>query len=161
MALTLDLCSELTKNSLVTGSRAVVPPGGFPLEGENLEVELKDGRKIPADLIIPATGQIPNNQFLETLEPSPDHQILNKANGFINIRPTLQFNDPNYSNLYACGDIADTKAHKAARPGMAQARVVAENIVAMIQGKEPIEKITVAPPAIHLTLGLVRTLLQS
>ncbi|RMJ17322.1 hypothetical protein CDV36_003024 [Fusarium kuroshium] len=145
--------------NLVTGSRAVVPSGGFPTEGENLEVELKDGRKIPADLIIPATGQIPNNQFLKTLQPSADNEILNQANGFINIRPTLQFNDPNYSNLYACGDIADTKAHKAARPGMAQARVVAENIAAMIQGKEPIEKITVAPPAIHLTLGLTKNMI--
>ncbi|KAM5347333.1 hypothetical protein ACJ41O_010338 [Fusarium nematophilum] len=143
---------------LIAGTRAVVPPGGFPSDGRNFELELKDGRKVQADLIIPATGQIPNNQFLESLKPSGD-EIVNRANGFIRVLPTLQFQDPAYSNLFACGDIADTKAHKAARPGLGQAKVVAENIVAMVQGKQPVENITVTPPAIHLTLGLTKNMI--
>ncbi|KAJ3540479.1 hypothetical protein NM208_g5045 [Fusarium decemcellulare] len=144
---------------LITGTRAVVPAEGFPTDGRSFELELKDGRKVPADLVIPATGQIPNNQFLETLEPSAGREIINQANGFIKVLPTLQFEDPNYSNLFACGDIADSKAHKAARPGLAQAQVVAENIVAMVQGKQPEKNITVTPPAIHLTLGLTRSII--
>lgn len=133
----------------------MVPANGFPTDGSEFEVELQDGRKIAADLIIPATGQSPNNQFLRDLEPTPGGSILNPANGFINVLPTLQFKDPKYSHFFAAGDIADSGAHKAARPGIGQARVVSENIVAMIAGKQPIESIVVSPPAIHLTLGLV------
>ena len=142
-------------NSVVTGTRAVIPDKGFPTDGSSFELELKDGRKIPTNLVIPATGQTPNNQFLQDLQPTPGHEILNQTNGFIKVSPTLQFADPAYSNLYACGDIADSGAHKAARPGAAQAAVVAQNIAAMVQGGSPTNKITVDPPAIHLSLGLV------
>jgi NADH dehydrogenase FAD-containing subunit len=69
----------------------------------------------------------------------------------------MQFADPQYSNLYACGDIADSGAHKAARPGSGQAAVVAQNIASMVQGGQPSQSITVDPPAIHISLGLVRT----
>jgi NADH dehydrogenase FAD-containing subunit len=133
----------------------VIPQEGFPTDGSEFELELKDGRKIPTNLVIPATGQTPNNQFLHDLQPTPGHKILNSANGFIKVLPTLQFADPSYSNLYACGDIADSGAHKAARPGSAQALVVAQNIAAMVQGGKPTNEITVDPPAIHLSLGLV------
>ncbi|KAJ9144646.1 Oxidoreductase [Pleurostoma richardsiae] len=145
--------------NVISGTRAVVPPNGFPSDGNTFQVELKDGRTIPADLVIPATGQIPNNQFVKTLEPSTSTPILNPDNGFIKVRPTLQFQDPKYPYLYAIGDIADTGAHKAARPGAGQAQVAAKNIIAMIQGREPTENITVGPPGIHLTLGLEKNML--
>jgi NADPH-dependent 2,4-dienoyl-CoA reductase/sulfur reductase-like enzyme len=90
------------------------------------------------------------------LEQTPGSAILNPANGFIRVLPTLQFQDPKYPNFFAAGDIADSGAHKAARPGVGQARVVADNIVAMISGQAPTEHITITPPAIHLSLGLVR-----
>ncbi|CAH0030034.1 unnamed protein product [Clonostachys rhizophaga] len=153
-----ERCKELGVE-LATGSRAVVPANGFPTDGSEFEVELQDGRKIAADLIIPATGQSPNNQFLRDLEPTPGGSILNPANGFINVLPTLQFKDPKYSHFFAAGDVADSGAHKAARPGIGQARVVSENIVAMIAGKPPIESIVVSPPAIHLTLGLRKNMI--
>ncbi|KAH8686505.1 hypothetical protein BGZ61DRAFT_52986 [Ilyonectria robusta] len=145
--------------SVITGTRAVVPPGGFPNDGSNFELELKDGRKVPTDFVIAATGQTPNTQFLETLEPSPDSSLINPTNGFINVLPTLQFKDPKYPNFFAAGDIADSGAHKAARPGAGQARVVADNILAMIAGRQPSEHITVTPPAIHLTLGLTKNMI--
>ncbi|KAF4949227.1 hypothetical protein FSARC_13533 [Fusarium sarcochroum] len=144
---------------LITGTRAVIPPEGFPTDGSTFELELKDGRKISTNLVIPATGQTPNNQFLKDLEPTSGHGILNPANGFIKVAPSLQFADPNYSNMYACGDIADSGAHKAARPGSGQALVVAQNIAAMIQGRQPEQKITVDPPAIHLSLGLTKNMI--
>ncbi|KAJ4128048.1 hypothetical protein NW768_008332 [Fusarium equiseti] len=143
---------------VVTGTRAVIPDKGFPTDGSNFELELKDGRKIPTNLVIPATGQTPNNQFLQDLQPTPGYEILNQTNGFIKVTPTLQFADPAYSNLYACGDIADSGAHKAARPGSAQAAVVAQNIAAMVHGGSPMNTITVDPPAIHLSLGLTKNM---
>lgn len=54
------------------------------------------------------------------------------------------------------GDIADTGAHKAARPGYVQAAAAAKNIAALIAGEEASETIAVAPAGIHLTLGLVK-----
>lgn len=104
-----------------------------------------------------ATGQTPNTEFLRGLEPSGPDSLLNPRNGFIRVRPTMQFQDPRYPQLYAVGDIADSGAHKAARPGMAQAAVVARNIAAVAEGREPVETIEITPPAIHLTLGLVST----
>jgi hypothetical protein len=67
----------------------------------------------------------------------------------------MQFSDPKYSNMFAVGDIADTGAQKAARPGSAQAAVVAKNIQAMIEGRSPGETFVKGPGAIHLTLGMV------
>lgn len=126
------------------------------LEPNATSIELQNGTKISADVIIPAVGQTPNTQFLSDLPSSSEDSLINPANRFIRVRPTLQFQDPKYPNIFAVGDIADSGAHKAARPGAAQAAVVAKNVLAMVEGKEPTEKIVVSPPGIHLSLGLVR-----
>lgn len=57
------------------------------------------------------------------------------------------------------GDIADSGAHKAARPGVGQAQVVAKNVLAMVEGREPSDHIAVGSAGIHLTLGLVSFIL--
>lgn len=119
-------------------------------------MELKDGQKLSTNLAILATGQTPNNGFLSSLRSSSKDSLINPTNGFIRVLPTFQFQDPLYPNMFAIGDIADSGAHKAAKPGMGQASAAARNIVAMIEGKAPSETVVVAPPAIHLTLGLVR-----
>jgi NADH dehydrogenase FAD-containing subunit len=140
---------------LITENRVVVPSEGFPLDGSDFDVELRDGRKIPAQLIILATGQIANNQLLHSLEPSTSEVLVNPTNGFIRVKPTLQFKDPAYGHMYALGDIADTGAHKAARPGVAQAGVVTKNILSAIEGKEVESEIEIGPAGIHMSLGLV------
>ncbi|KAK7753386.1 hypothetical protein SLS62_004676 [Diatrype stigma] len=146
---------------LVTGSRVVLPPGGFQDQdqekGGPTTIKLQNGTELTADLVIPAVGQTPNNQFLSSLPASSS--LVNPANGFIRVRPTLQFRDPQYPHLFAVGDIADSGAHKAARPGAAQAQVVAQNVLAMVEGREPSENIVVDPPAIHLTLGLTKNVI--
>ncbi|WYZ44692.1 hypothetical protein EsH8_VIII_000008 [Colletotrichum jinshuiense] len=142
---------------LITGTRAVFPSGSL-VGDEPVSLKLTDGRELVANLAIPATGQTPNNTFIQTLKPSDDAPMLNPSNGFIKVRPTLQFKDLAYPKLFAAGDIADTGAHKAARPGAAQAQVVARNIIAMIEGREPAEKLSVSPPAIHLSLGLTKNM---
>ena len=111
---------------------------------------------IPADLVILATGQIPNNQLLKELDDQTADKLIASI-GFLRVRPTLQLLNPSYSNIFALGDIADTGAPKAARPGMMQADVVVENILALIDGKEPTKNLEVGAAAIHLTLGLVST----
>lgn len=142
---------------LITGSRVTIPPGGFPNNGSLFDVKLTNGTVESTEFVILATGQTPNNQAVSHLRPSSPEgpSVINPENGFVRIRPTMQFLDHNYSNPFAVGDIADTGAQKAARPGSAQATVVAKNIQAMIEGRSPEEVFAKGPGAIHLTLGMV------
>ncbi|KAI0440142.1 FAD/NAD(P)-binding domain-containing protein [Xylaria telfairii] len=154
-------CQELGVK-LVLGSRVNIPADEFQqgdASGTPITVSLQNGSTLQADVVIPATGQTPNTQFLSALPASSENSLINPGNGFIRVRPTLQFQDAAYPHLYAVGDIADSGAHKAARPGAAQAQVVAKNILDMVEGREPSGKIEVTPPAIHLTLGLSRNLI--
>lgn len=99
---------------------------------------------------------MPNTQYLADLPPSaPSTPLVNPENRFVRVRPTMQFADPAYAHLFAVGDVADSGAHKAARPAGAQAVAAAKNIAAMIEGREPVEENVVGPAGIHLTLGLV------
>jgi NADH dehydrogenase FAD-containing subunit len=71
------------------------------------------------------------------------------------VRRTLQIHDTKFSNIFAVGDVADTGAHKAARPALRQAPVVVENIE-HLANNEALEHYEVAEgPSIHLSLGLV------
>ncbi|KAL4763449.1 uncharacterized protein BDW70DRAFT_131758 [Aspergillus foveolatus] len=140
----------------ITGSRVKVPPSGFP-HTTPFTVQLTDGTVLPSqyDFVILATGQTPNNDLLSDLpSSSPSSGLLNPSNGFVRIRPTMQFLDDKYPHLFAVGDIADTGLRKAARPGAAQAATVVKNILAMIEGRQPVEEYPRAPAGIHLTLGL-------
>lgn len=139
---------------VITGNRVVVSEDGYPSDGSTFAVKLRDGREIETQLVIPATGQTANNELVRNLPGQ-----INPDNGFIRVRSTLQLKD--YDNIFAVGDIADTGAHKAARPGAAQAAAVAKNIRSMIDGNRPAEKFTIAPAGIHLTLGLVSASLSN
>jgi thioredoxin reductase len=158
-------------SSFITGSRIAVPETGFPTETP-FEVQLTNGTTLPSkyDFVILATGQTPNTELLNSLSPStstsshsspsaqPEESLLNPDNGFIRIRPTLQFQDKAYPHLFAVGDIADTGLRKAARPGAVQAGVAARNINALIRGEDrdrPLEEFPRQPAGIHLSLGLV------
>lgn len=142
---------------LITGTRVRIPEGGFPNNGTPFDVQLTNGTTESTEFVILATGQTPNNQLVSNLNPSEisSASVVNPDNGFIRIRPTMQFLDEKYSNLFAVGDIADTGAQKAARPGSAQAAVVAKNIQALIEGRKPEDTYVKGPGAIHLTLGMV------
>ncbi|KAK0669175.1 hypothetical protein QBC41DRAFT_224525 [Cercophora samala] len=140
--------------NLVTGSRVVIPQGGFPLTTKPTTVHLQDGRTLHADFVITATGQTPNNQWLKS---SLGAGVINERNGFVKVLPTMQIEG--CRNLFAVGDINDCGAHKAAKPGMVQAGVAARNIAALIRGEEAEEKLVVAPASIHLTLGLTKNVI--
>ncbi|EAW11770.1 NAD(P)/FAD-dependent oxidoreductase [Aspergillus clavatus NRRL 1] len=139
---------------LITNSRVTIPPGGFPTDG-TFDVQLTNGSKVSTEFIILATGQRPNNDLLTSLTPSAPGSLINPQNGFVRVRPTLQLQDELYGNIFAVGDIADTGAQKAARPGSVQAGVVARNIQALIEGRDAQETYTPPLAGIHLTLGIV------
>ncbi|KAB8070096.1 hypothetical protein BDV29DRAFT_198180 [Aspergillus leporis] len=138
----------------VTGARVKIPTEGFTTQGGPFNVELTNGTQLSTEFVILATGQTPNNSLIGDLTSSTSESLINPDNGFIRIRPTMQFKDEQYPNLFAVGDIADTGLRKAARPGSAQAAVIAKNIQAMIEGKKPEEVFPRMPAAIHLTLGM-------
>jgi NADH dehydrogenase FAD-containing subunit len=147
----------------ITGSRIAIPETGFPTETP-FSVQLTNGTMLPSkyDFVILATGQTPNTELLNSLPTSSSSSeptsLLNPENGFLRIRPTLQFQDEAYPHLFAVGDIADTGLRKAARPGAVQAGVVARNINALIRGEDKekaLEEFPRQPAGIHLSLGLV------
>jgi NADH dehydrogenase FAD-containing subunit len=98
------------------------------------------------------TGQTPQSALLQDLSPSSID-----ASNFIAVRPTLQISDAGLPHVFALGDIAATKAHKAARPALKQAEVVTRNIVHLLQGEELEDYEVTDPAAIHLTLGITRS----
>ncbi|KAF8579871.1 FAD/NAD-P-binding domain-containing protein [Ramaria rubella] len=147
-------CEELGVE-LVLGDRAVIPQEVFPVNQGSFEVELQSGRVVLADFAIISIGQTPQSSLITSLSPS---SITHK--GFISVRPTLQLDDKTNPNVFAIGDIGDTGANKAARPGMAQAKLVARNIIHLISGKpRELEVYRFDPPAIHLTLGIKKNVI--
>ncbi|GIC84267.1 NAD(P)/FAD-dependent oxidoreductase [Aspergillus udagawae] len=139
---------------LIVNARVSVPVEGFPTDRKPFDVQLSNGGRVSTEFVILATGQRPNNDLLTSLTPSRSGSLINPDNGFIRVRPTLQLQDENFPNIFAVGDIADTGAQKAARPGSVQAGVVARNIQALIEGRRAEEEFAPPPAAIHLTLGM-------
>lgn len=103
---------------------------------------------------INCTGQKPASGLLADLAPDAI-----APSGHIRVKPTLQIDDDSLPNIFACGDVADTKApNPNSRIASRQAEVVADNIVLAARGKKPC--CTYEPAwgdgVIKLTLGLVR-----
>ncbi|GAA6006716.1 hypothetical protein JCM11491_003154 [Sporobolomyces phaffii] len=148
----------------VLGSRAEIPAGGFKHGGgEPSTVRTLDGRSVEADCIIQSTGQTPNSQLVSSFAPSAI-----ASNGFVSVDRTLAVSprskveaDELDGRVFAIGDIADTGAQKAARPAMAHARVLAQNVVKLVTGesRSSFDSIVVAPSAIHLTLGFAESII--
>jgi NADH dehydrogenase FAD-containing subunit len=84
------------------------------------------GTKIESDYCLNCIGRlVPNSQFLD------DFKIVD-AKGFVNVKPTLQFDHKDFSNMFALGDVANTGAAKTAYMTYDQAKVVAANIYALV-----------------------------
>ncbi|KAF3039161.1 hypothetical protein E8E12_004571 [Didymella heteroderae] len=146
---------ELGVKTVLGKGRVKLPEDGYPTDGSEFSVELADGTKIPADFAIISTGQTPQSDIVASLAPG-----CITDSKFISVKPTLQIADPRFSHIFALGDIADTKAHKAARPALKQADVVTSNILKLLEGKEDLEKYEVTDPAaIHLTLGIEKSVI--
>ncbi|KAJ6552039.1 FAD/NAD-P-binding domain-containing protein [Mycena vulgaris] len=136
--------------NVILGQRVKMPSiGYFPTTGPSYNVELADGRLIPADIAISCIGRVPLSGPIESLSPAS----IDKAK-FILVKPTLQIADERYPNIFAIGDVAATGGNKNARSGYAQAQVVVENIKHMIQGRRAKEEYAPSPFAIHMSTGL-------
>ena len=74
------------------------------------------------------------------------------------MKNTLQIADPRYPNVYAVGDVAETRGVRMGRAAAIQASVVANNINRSINGKalKEYRSISIMESGIDLTLGLVR-----
>ncbi|KAJ7129512.1 FAD/NAD-P-binding domain-containing protein [Mycena epipterygia] len=136
--------------NVILGQRVKIPPSGhFPVEGPSYNVELTDGRLIPADVAISCIGAVPLSTPIESLSPA---SIDNSK--FILVKPTLQIKDDKYPKVFAIGDVAATGGNKNARSGYAQAQVAVSNIKSLIQGGNATEEYVPTPLAVHMSTGL-------
>lgn len=74
------------------------------------------------------TGQRYNHELISSKVPSALSQ-----RGSINVRPTLQVDADGWDNIFAIGDVANTKAIKAGHTGYYQANTAANNIVKLVE----------------------------
>ena len=146
-------CEELGVH-LKTGSRVKFPQEGFSTDGRQFDIEFEDGTTITADFAIVCTGMTPQSSLINGLAPSAI-----RKDAFISTKPTLQIESDSITNVFAVGDVANTGAHKAARPGARQAQLVTTNIE-HLEKDEQLETYTgIDPPAIHLTLGISKNVI--
>lgn len=108
------------------------------------------------DLVIPCTGQVPNSSALSYSHPD----AISPSTGYILVRPTLQLLvskiNSHADHIFALGDVADHGGAHMARATWAQAHVVADNMMALIEGKQKVrayEPYLFFEGAIKLTLG--------
>ncbi|KAI0902926.1 hypothetical protein F4823DRAFT_340748 [Ustulina deusta] len=116
---------------------------------------LQSGREILCDLVVDCTGQQPSSGILSELSPASI-----SSSGHLRVKPTLQLADDKFPNIYACGDVADTKTpNPNARSAMRQASIVAENILSVATGGKPQHKYenNWSDGVIKLTLGLTKS----
>ncbi|KAH6681205.1 oxidoreductase [Plectosphaerella plurivora] len=117
---------------------------------------LRSGKTLEFDFCVNCTGQKPSSELLRGIAPDA---LL--ESGHIRVKPTLQVDSPSLSNVYACGDVAQTGVRNPnARSAMKQAQYVADNITLAIKGQEPTYKYTPqwADSVIKLTLGLDKSI---
>ncbi|KDE07188.1 hypothetical protein MVLG_02588 [Microbotryum lychnidis-dioicae p1A1 Lamole] len=151
----------------VLGSRAVIPAEGFNVQGreQNQVVRTQNGDEVKADYVIESTGQTPNSAYLASFAPS----TLTPSK-YVRVTSALQVDAQGVEDeevkkvagrIFAVGDIADSGAPKAARPGIAQATIVANNIAKLVAGEEAssFETYHPNPAAIHLTLGFAESVI--
>ncbi|KAL0577690.1 hypothetical protein V5O48_004294 [Marasmius crinis-equi] len=127
----MERCHELGID-VILGNRLVVPHAGFPDDEEEFDVQLSGGGSVKAKMVLTTGNAAPLSSPLGSLAP----ESIDPITKYIKVKPTLQIDSAiPYDNVFAVGDVADTGAHKAARPGGAQAAIVARNIGKLIRAK--------------------------
>ncbi|KAL1836223.1 hypothetical protein VTJ49DRAFT_5418 [Mycothermus thermophilus] len=121
-------------------------------------ITLSSGRQLECDCLINCTGQKPASGLVAEIAP---HALA--PSGRIRVKPTLQIDDDSLPNVFACGDVAETKvSNQNARTSARQAEVAADNIVQMARGRVP--SYTYEPAwqdeVISLTLGLGQSITE-
>jgi NADH dehydrogenase FAD-containing subunit len=99
-------------------------------------------------------GMTPNNALLETFSP----ESINKENGFVKVKPTMQIQSDKFTNIFAAGDVIDHTDVKTGNFAWMQGLAVLTNIRKLMNGAtqeelEPYQSRDVA--LIKLILGKV------
>jgi len=98
-------------------------------DGERGSVRTNDGKTIDADLVIPTRGGRPATSFLST---SPSLSTVLTPTGHIKVQPTLQLLGE--TNIFAVGDVTDTKEQKQVGKSFAYVELVAGNLLCVLKG---------------------------
>lgn len=75
-------------------------------------------------------GMTPNSELMKALSPD----TINKGNGFIRVKPTMQILDERYPNIFAAGDVIDHTDVKTGHYAWMQGLAALTNIRKLING---------------------------
>ncbi|KAI7866706.1 hypothetical protein BDF14DRAFT_1882258 [Spinellus fusiger] len=116
----------------IMGERVILPPEGFPLEVNPIEVFTSSGKIIKGDLAIMCIGMIPNSGILARISRKSIHHTT----GFVNVKPTLQIQDSDYPHIFAAGDVIEHSDVKTGHFAWMQGIAVLNNIKLLIKGAD-------------------------
>ena len=108
-------------------------------------VTIDSGRQITADIWFQCFGVTPVSDYL-----SGDLAGARRADGFLTVGPALQV--VGHENVFAIGDVSTADAKMAGMAGM-QAKLVAENIIKMVNGDNDLTAYQPFGPAIVVPIG--------
>jgi NADH dehydrogenase FAD-containing subunit len=146
-----DLRAELRKQlvdlgvELVLGEGLRELPPTAPSELATFTVETSSGRQITADIWFQCFGVTPVSDYL-----GDDLASARRDDGFVKVGPQLQVSG--HDNVFAIGDVSTADAKMAGMAGM-QAKLVAENIIKMVNGDNDIATYEPYGPAIVVPIG--------
>ena len=146
-----DLRAELRAQLVDIGVELVLGEGLHQLpptvaaERATFTVTTNSGRKITADIWFQCFGVSPVSDYL-----SDDLAAARGSDGFIAVGPALQV--AGHDNVFAIGDVSTADAKMAGMAGM-QAKLVADNIIKMVNGDNDLTAYEPFGPAIVVPIG--------
>ncbi|MEY2592020.1 MAG: apoptosis-inducing factor 2 [Acidimicrobiaceae bacterium] len=146
-----DLRAELRRQLVELGVELVLGEGLRELpptaanELATFTVTTNTGRDISADIWFQCFGVSPVSDYL-----SDDLAAARRSDGFVEVGPALQV--AGHDNVFAIGDVSTADAKMAGMAGM-QAKLVAENIIKMVNGDHDLTEYQPYGPAIVVPIG--------
>jgi NADH dehydrogenase FAD-containing subunit len=146
-----ELRAELRNQLVELGVELVLGEGlrEFPETAANefatFTVTTASGRDITADIWFQCFGVSPLSDYL-----SDDLAAARRPDGFVTVGPALQVGG--HENVFAIGDVSTADAKMAGMAGM-QAKLVAENIVKLVNGSTDLAAYEPFGPAIVVPIG--------
>lgn len=106
----------------------------------------EDGRRYQADLVINATGMVPNTSWARKSEP-----VMYDAHKRIEVGRDLRIIGS--ERIFAIGDISSIDEMKIGAYAVKQARLTAENLIRLLNGREILKTYRPGPPMGIVTIG--------
>jgi NADH dehydrogenase FAD-containing subunit len=146
-----ELRAELRQQLVEIGVELVLGEGLHELpstvasEFATFTVTTNTGREITADIWFQCFGVTPVSDYL-----SDDLAAARRADGFVTVGPALEV--AGHASVFAIGDVSTADAKMAGMAGM-QAKLVAENIIKMVNGESDLADYQPFGPAIVVPIG--------